>query len=294
MLPGYSWSAKQRLRRSAPPSSSALPTRMCNRHIRGGPWPWRQLSQSAPRRKRARRRRRIAGSGFPSERHRMAARHHHQRAADHRARCRLQQDLVRPPGLPPGSRFPTGSASGAYGMAFYKAWECRCRDGRPHIRHRAPLKSRTNTRSGRMVISLHASQHRHRRWRIATVHWRRRPPQVEHHPHQLCLASRPVLDLHAEGSKRDEVTRALEQSERQLKFAEAQIAKGLGFTLCHCDNPPTPMLTVGWIEEGTNAAVHRRPRCGTTDDRGFGWTPTKEFRMRPDIILRQGHEGMAG
>jgi hypothetical protein len=84
-----------------------------------------------------------------------------------------------------------------------------------------------------------------------------------------------------DGAKRDEVTRALEQSERQLQFAEAQIAKGLGFTLCHCDNPPTPMLTVGWIERGMNrAAVHRCPKCGITDNGGSAWTTTEEIKAR--------------
>jgi hypothetical protein len=47
-------------------------------------------------------------------------------------------------------------------------------------------------------------------------------------------------------AQREAVTRALEQSERQLQVAEAQIATGLGYPLCHCAFPPSPMLTVGW------------------------------------------------
>jgi hypothetical protein len=90
-----------------------------------------------------------------------------------------------------------------------------------------------------------------------------------------------------EGSKRDEVTRALEQSEQQLQIAEAQIAKGLGYTLCECDFPPTPMLTVGWIERGGNRAVHRCPRCGITDNGGDGWTTTEEIKARDGIESRE-------
>jgi hypothetical protein len=81
-------------------------------------------------------------------------------------------------------------------------------------------------------------------------------------------------------AQRNEVNRALEQSERQLQIAEAQIAIGLGYTLCECEFPPTPMLTVGWIERGKNRPVHRCPRCGVIDNGGDGWTTTEEIRKR--------------
>ena len=41
------------------------------------------------------------------------------------------------------------------------------------------------------------------------------------------------------------VEQALQDASRQLEIGEAQIAKGLGFSLCQCSFPPTPMLTVG-------------------------------------------------
>jgi hypothetical protein len=92
-----------------------------------------------------------------------------------------------------------------------------------------------------------------------------------------------------EGSQRDEVSRALEQSERQLQFAEAQIAKGLGCTLCECAFPPTPMLTVGWINGGGKAnpsrAVRRCPRCGLADHGGWAWTPTAAISEYTDKVL---------
>jgi hypothetical protein len=77
-----------------------------------------------------------------------------------------------------------------------------------------------------------------------------------------------------------EVTHALEKSERQLQMAETQIAMGLGYTLCECTFPPTPMLTVGWIERGGNRAVHSCPRCGITDNGGVGWTRSEEIKQR--------------
>ncbi|MGE4062725.1 MAG: hypothetical protein AB7E79_05100 [Rhodospirillaceae bacterium] len=45
---------------------------------------------------------------------------------------------------------------------------------------------------------------------------------------------------------------ALQQAEVAAKVAEAQLAKALGYQLCHCAFPPTAMLTVG----------ARRPRGG--------------------------------
>jgi hypothetical protein len=92
------------------------------------------------------------------------------------------------------------------------------------------------------------------------------------------------------GSQRDEVTRALEQSEQQFQIAEAQIAKGLGFTICECAFPPTPMLTVGWINGRSVAgnpirAVHRCPRCGIVDNGGWPWTPTAALKAHADSVL---------
>jgi hypothetical protein len=95
-----------------------------------------------------------------------------------------------------------------------------------------------------------------------------------------------------EGSQRDEVTRALEQSEQQFRIAEAQIAKGLGYTLCECAFPPTPMLTVGWINgRVVSSAVHRCPRCGITDNRGLGWSPTAALKAYADKLLSGNGSG---
>ena len=82
-----------------------------------------------------------------------------------------------------------------------------------------------------------------------------------------------------------EVGEALKRSEEQFAIAEAQIAKGLGFELCHCAYPPTPMLTVGRKHRLSTGPVHRCPKCGNTDNDGTGWTPTVEISARADAAL---------
>jgi hypothetical protein len=92
-----------------------------------------------------------------------------------------------------------------------------------------------------------------------------------------------------EGAEREAVSRALEKSEEQLQIAEAQIAKGLGYDLCECAFPPTPMLTVGWMNGVSNKissrAVHRCPKCGIMDNSGWAWTPTAVIREHGDKRL---------
>ena len=44
------------------------------------------------------------------------------------------------------------------------------------------------------------------------------------------------------GEKKDAIAASLEQAERQMKLAEAQIAQSLGYHLCRCEWPPTPMV----------------------------------------------------
>ena len=82
-----------------------------------------------------------------------------------------------------------------------------------------------------------------------------------------------------------EIGHALERSEEQFAIAEAQIAKGLGFELCHCGFPPTPMLTVGWKTLQKPGPVHRCPKCGITDNGGVGWNPTEIISARADASL---------
>lgn len=63
------------------------------------------------------------------------------------------------------------------------------------------------------------------------------------------------------------VDEALQQAEVAAQVAEAQLAKALGFELCHCAFPPTAMLTVGHYRGRGETRhevkpVHECPRCG--------------------------------
>jgi len=52
-----------------------------------------------------------------------------------------------------------------------------------------------------------------------------------------------IKDSLPEGSKKDEIDEALAKAERELKVAESQIAKGLGYPLCKKHFPPGIMLS---------------------------------------------------
>jgi hypothetical protein len=62
------------------------------------------------------------------------------------------------------------------------------------------------------------------------------------------------------------VDRALDEAASASKLAQAQIAKALGYQLCHCTFPPTAMLTVGstvdWKAAQMTVPVYECPRCG--------------------------------
>jgi hypothetical protein len=62
---------------------------------------------------------------------------------------------------------------------------------------------------------------------------------------------------------------ALDAAERQVALAEAQIAQLLGYQLCRCQFPPTPMLDVGELHveglKGSSGRVHECPKCGQND-----------------------------
>jgi hypothetical protein len=61
-------------------------------------------------------------------------------------------------------------------------------------------------------------------------------------------------------SRRKAITAALDQAEAAAKFAEAQIAKALGYDLCKCQFPPTPMLTVGYFRKPVARYVNTQAR----------------------------------
>jgi hypothetical protein len=74
---------------------------------------------------------------------------------------------------------------------------------------------------------------------------------------------------------------AIELSEKQMSLAEAQIAKGLGYAMCHCQFPPTPMLTVGYLPSSSfrdlGRQIYECPICHLHDGEGARWikSPSK-------------------
>jgi hypothetical protein len=60
------------------------------------------------------------------------------------------------------------------------------------------------------------------------------------------------------------VDEALDHAERAAGIAEAEIAKALGYELCKCEFPPTPMLTVGFRgkENRGSEPIFECPKCG--------------------------------
>lgn len=82
------------------------------------------------------------------------------------------------------------------------------------------------------------------------------------------------------------ITQALVTAESSSKIAEAEIAKALGYELCKCRFPPTPMLTVGYLDRPVakrNAGdpVHECPKCGSNTAGPFMYQRTAPERESP-------------
>src|ERR1700738_2782708 len=71
------------------------------------------------------------------------------------------------------------------------------------------------------------------------------------------------------------ISQALATAESSSKIAEAEIAKSLGYELCKCQFPPTPMLTIGNMTANQTPAtafgkpVFECPRCGNNNSAPF-------------------------
>jgi hypothetical protein len=67
-----------------------------------------------------------------------------------------------------------------------------------------------------------------------------------------------------EGDQREKaITMALDSAAASAKIAEAEVAKALGYELCKCEFPPTPMLTVGELNgRPKTGPVYECPKCG--------------------------------
>jgi hypothetical protein len=75
-------------------------------------------------------------------------------------------------------------------------------------------------------------------------------------------------DLLPKGETAATITAALATAESSSRMAEAEVAKAMGYELCKCEFPPTPMLTVGYNIAGPAARVgtpvFECPKCGIT------------------------------
>lgn len=74
---------------------------------------------------------------------------------------------------------------------------------------------------------------------------------------------------------------AIAQSEEQFAIAKAEIAKALGYQLCKCKFPPTPMVTVGMgISNRQQGPVYECPECGINSAHPYSFTRTADVRKQ--------------
>jgi hypothetical protein len=75
------------------------------------------------------------------------------------------------------------------------------------------------------------------------------------------------------------ISQALATAESTSRIAEAEVAKALGYELCKCEFPPTPMLTVGSLDGRPNTGqVYECPKCGFNTAYPFTYTRTAPER----------------
>jgi hypothetical protein len=83
------------------------------------------------------------------------------------------------------------------------------------------------------------------------------------------------------------ITAALVTAESSSRVAEAEVAKALGYELCKCQFPPTPMLTIGNMTANQTPAtafgkpVFECPRCGYNNSAPFDFQRTVRRNENP-------------
>lgn len=82
-----------------------------------------------------------------------------------------------------------------------------------------------------------------------------------------------------EGEKKAAITAALATAESSSRIAEAEVAKALGYELCKCQFPPTPMLAVGYFDRPAGRhkpadPVYECPKCRMDTAGPFTYTRT--------------------
>ena len=83
-------------------------------------------------------------------------------------------------------------------------------------------------------------------------------------------------DLLPESAEKEAAGRALVEAENAASIAQAEIAQALGYELCRCEFPPTPMLQVGYrsLHDGTmnSAPVYECPKCQQNNAGPWSWS----------------------
>jgi hypothetical protein len=93
--------------------------------------------------------------------------------------------------------------------------------------------------------------------------------------------------LPADDQREKAIAMALDSASTSAKIAEAEMAKALGYELCKCQFPPTPMLTIGHMTANQPPAtalgkpVFECPRCGSNNSAPFGFQRTVPRNENP-------------
>ena len=85
------------------------------------------------------------------------------------------------------------------------------------------------------------------------------------------------------GKEEKAIDAALTIASSNAAMAEAHFAQALGFELCRCEFPPTPMTTVGYFRRShedhkPGDPVYECPKCGFTNAGPYGFERTRPKR----------------
>jgi hypothetical protein len=90
-----------------------------------------------------------------------------------------------------------------------------------------------------------------------------------------------AFSLLPKGAERDRIGVSIKQAEEAIRASDAKLAKDLGYRLCRCTFPPTPML---WNKDqrasfcqlcGDKYPPDQEP---TDPDEGFTWAQARQGR----------------
>ena len=83
------------------------------------------------------------------------------------------------------------------------------------------------------------------------------------------------------GTEKEAATKSLLEAAKATQIAEASVAQALGYELCKCAFPPTPMLRIGYLTpRGFNRteSVYECPKC--KQHTAGGWQFMREIEEK--------------